>query len=127
MGYSISIKLNEKSEPLKRCLDGYDWTGVPGLRYAGVDTSYGPKNSFGFDYSSMGHEMHIGCYRFIYELSVLAGQEGAYFYDEELVKEPKPELSQFFVDMVDNKLIDEYEEIFNKILTTVRGELYKKA
>jgi hypothetical protein len=89
MGYSISIKLTKESKKIldKLCL--INWTELvcpehPCFHFCFEERpSYGPENSFGFDYSMLSGEQRVALYDFVIELSKKCGQEGFYHFDDE--------------------------------------------
>jgi hypothetical protein len=92
MSYSISIKLTKESLSFLINLNKIDWDQLvypqnPQFCFCGVMTSYGPKNSFGFDYSLLGSEQRVALYNFVQKLSERCGQKGFYYYDEQKTNE----------------------------------------
>ena len=92
MGYSISIKLTRENKRVLDKLNQVNWDELvypknPQFCFRGVMTSYGPKNSFGFDYSLLGSGQRVALYNFVQKLSERCGQKGFYYYNEQKTNE----------------------------------------
>lgn len=126
MGYTISLRSTENSKIVEEILDKhvYDYL-PPGVSYMGTENSYGPANSFGFDTKPMPTEIRIPLVRFVYELSILIGQNGAYYYDDQLINEPKQQFPKntLIADFLDKDEYDAVEKRFNELLTLVKNLL----
>jgi hypothetical protein len=93
MGYSVTIKSSAASKQLEDKLSKINWDVAPltkpyhtSFTYLGNYATYRPDRikTFGFDHSCMSVD-HYPFYNFIVALSMLANQNGQYYYDDELI------------------------------------------
>lgn len=124
MGYSISIKLTEESKKILDKLNKINWDELvypknPQFCFRGVMTSYGPKSSFGFDYSLLGSEQRVALFNFIQKLSEKCGQEGFYYYDEEKINEKLNIKNVWDKDFVSLDLYNKWVKFFDNLMELV--------
>ena len=124
MSYSISIKLTRESLSILVKLSKIDWDKLayptkPQFCFRGVMTSYGPKSSFGFDYSLLGSEQRVALFNFIQKLSEKCGQKGFYYYDEEKINEKLNIENVWDKDFISLDLYNKWVKFFNDIMKQV--------
>ena len=132
MGYSLSLKLNKKSEKVRDALIvAFDIADPCPLAFhfyfCGKETTtYGPRHCFGFNYSSaITREEYYALVEFVRDLSFLSKLNGSYFYDSEDINEPFRLPDKDEDPYFNFPRFKQWQEYFQTILKLVNVELNK--
>lgn len=135
MGYSLSIKQDTKKSKLvfkylSEIIDTVDRPQYVRGSYQYDKTSYGPKNAFGFDYGGgFTDENRAAMYQFMFDLSMLCGKKGKFYYDRQLLNEPRmriEEASSFIQGYFDNNEFNEINKFYSEILIKLKEKFNKQ-